>query len=106
MDHFHQLREGVTEVIVTKHFKRDAPGFDTNLILDNEHKEFTHLHKFEENVEGHHIFRALQNKTHFVYAITNDHRLVFLRAFYNFKEYKKFLENKKDIRCTLSSMQK
>jgi len=91
---FHELKEHVTQVLMTKHFHRDAKDFDMHQIL--EHEEYTKLHKFEETVHGIHIFRALINKVHYVFAI-DDNRLIMLRAFHNFKEYKKFLENKKDI---------
>jgi len=97
MDHFHQFKPNITEVILTKHFHRDAPGFDTKVVTDCEHDNCTHLHKYEENVHGNHVFRALWNRQHIVYAIDSEHRLIFLRAFHNFKEYKKFLEDKKDI---------
>jgi hypothetical protein len=97
-DHFHQLKQNVKEIIVTKHFHRDThDGFDINQIIDGKHSEYTHLHKWEENIDGHNIFRALQDKTHYVYSIDKNHKLIFLRAFHNFKEYKKFLEDKKQI---------
>ncbi|MFH2028754.1 MAG: hypothetical protein ABIJ08_06455, partial [Nanoarchaeota archaeon] len=84
-------------VIVTKHFSKDFPDFETGLVLDSKHEHFTHLHKFEETIGGNHIFRALKDKNHIVYAIDKNHRLVFLRSFHNFKEYKKFLNEKKAI---------
>ncbi len=96
-DHFQQLRPLVNDVVVSKHFKRDAPDFNINLILDCEHMHFTRLHKFEETIEGNHIFRALKDKMHIVYAIDKNHRLIFLRAFNNFGSYKKFLNEKKEI---------
>jgi len=92
--YFNELIRNVDSIIQTKHFKRDAHEFDTGLITHAE--EATHLHKFEETIEHWHIFRALIHKTHYVYAI-NDNNLIFLRAFHNFNEYKKFLEDKKSI---------
>ncbi|MCX6706631.1 MAG: hypothetical protein NT001_00640 [Candidatus Woesearchaeota archaeon] len=96
-DHYQQLRPLIKEVIVTSHFERDLPSFDITSITDCRHENFTHLHKFEETIDGNHIFRALQDHTHIVYAIDKAHRLVFLRAFDNFKEYERFLSNKKKI---------
>lgn len=95
--HFQELRPLVKKIIVSKHFKKDARDFDISQVVDCQHEYFTHLHKFEENIEGNHIFRALQNKTHIVYAIDKQNRLIFLRAFDSFNAYKKFLENKKKI---------
>ena len=96
-DHFEQLRPLVKEVIVSKHFKRDAPAFDVNLVVDCKHEHFRRLHKFEETIEGNHIFRAVKDEKHIVYAIDKNHRLIFLRAFDSFEEYKKFLNDKKKI---------
>ena len=94
---YQELRPLITEIIVTDHFSRDLPDFDTALVVDGQHEAFRHLHKFEENIEGHHVFRALQHHTHIVYCIDKQHRLIFLRAFKNFKEYKKFLDHKKEL---------
>jgi hypothetical protein len=102
-DHFHQLEPHITEVLVTHHFKRDAPDFDVSQIIDDRHDQFTHLHKFEEAIEGNHIFRALQEHVHYVYVIDKGHRLLFLRAFHNYTEYKKFLDDKKEILRMISS---
>jgi hypothetical protein len=96
-DHFHQLEPHITEVIVTHHFSRDAPEFDVRWITDDRHDQFTRLHKFEENIEGHHIFRALKDHVHYVYAIDARYRLIFLRAFHNFTEYRKFIDDKRAI---------
>ena len=73
-DHFEQLRPAITEVITSKHFLKDAPDFDTNLIVDCQHEYFTRLHKFEETIDGNHIFRAIRRKTHYVYAIDKNKR--------------------------------
>ena len=103
-DHFEQFKPSIKEVIITKHFKRDFPDFDTDLILDSKHEHFTRLHKYEENIEGNHIFRALKDKIHIVYAIDKSHNLIFLRVFHNFKEYMKFLDNKKIILKMIKSI--
>jgi hypothetical protein len=95
--HFQHLRPQITEVLATKHFRRDAPDFDTSLVVDCRYQHFTILHRLEENIRGNHVFRALHNHRHIVYAVDKKHRLIFLRAFYNFKQYEKFLDNKKRI---------
>lgn len=96
-DHYQQLRPLVKEIIKTRHFSRDAPDLDINGIINCEHENFTRMHKFEEIIDGNHIFRALKGKMHVVYAIDKDERLIFLRAFCNFNSYKKFLNDKKMI---------
>ncbi len=95
--HYQELRPLIKEVVVSKRFKKDAPDFDINTILDCQHIYFTKLHKLEETIQGNHIFRALTKGTHIVYVIDKNHRMIFLRAFDNFNSYKKFLENKKKI---------
>lgn len=95
MMHFDQFRENINDIFYTKHFKREEPQFDAEIILKSEFK--THLHKYEENIQGNHIFRALIKRKHYVYVIDKNNNLIMLRVFHNFKEYKKYLENKKKI---------
>ena len=95
--HFQQLRPVITEVLVSKHFLHDMPEFDTSLIVDCRHQHFTILHRLEETIQGNHIFRALYKHHHIVYAVDKKHRLIFLRAFGNFKAYLKFLDDRKKI---------
>jgi mRNA-degrading endonuclease RelE of RelBE toxin-antitoxin system len=102
-DLFQKLRSNITAVIVSKHFSHDYPEFDINSVIDCDHAYFRHLHKFEESIEGNHIFRAVSGNVHIVYAIDRQNRLVFLRAFKNFNEYKKFLNNKKQVLEIISS---
>jgi len=97
-NHFEQFRPLIKDVIATHHFKKDMPDFDSSLILDSRHSSFTRLHKLEESIDGVHIFRAVMKKTHIVYAVDKKYRLILLRAFRNFKEYKKFLDDKKKIK--------
>lgn len=94
--HFRALRPLVKEAVVTKRFMHDAPGFDVNVILDCQHEHFTRLHKFEETINGVHVFRAVKHRKHIVYAIDDKHRMVFLRAFDNYSNYKRYL-NKKQL---------
>ncbi len=97
MDHFSQFRESITKILVTGLFRRDAPGFDIKQIIDGNNSLFTHLHKYDENISGSHVFRALRDGVHYVNAIDKPQRLVFLMAFSNFDEYRKFLDDKKTI---------
>ncbi|MFH1510978.1 MAG: hypothetical protein ABIF10_04745 [Candidatus Woesearchaeota archaeon] len=101
-DHYSSLRPLVKEIIVSKHFEKDLPGFDVSLIVDCDHAGFTRLHKFEETIDGNHIFRAIKDHTHIVYCIDKSHNLIFLRAFSNFKAYAKFLDDKKAILAMIS----
>lgn len=103
-EHFLQLLPTVTKIVKTRHFEKDAPDFDISLVTDSKHQNFTELHKFEETIEGNHIFRALWRHLHMVYCIDKEHRLIFLRAFNNFKEYKKFLDNKREISQIISEI--
>jgi len=96
-DHFERLRPLVKEIVVTKSFLKDAPDFNVNSIIECEHAYFRELHKFEEAIDDNYIFRALRDKIHVVYVIDKNHRLIFLRAFRNFKVYKRFLDDKKEI---------
>ena len=89
--HYQKLRPLVKQVNISKRFKKDAPDFNINTILDCQHTYFTKLHKLEETIQGNHIFRALTKRTHIVYVIDKDYRMIFLRAFDNFNSYKKFL---------------
>jgi hypothetical protein len=100
-DHYQQLRPLVKEIVVTKQFHRDVPDFDINAVVDCKHAYFTHLHKFEETIDGNHVFRALKDKVHVVYCIDRQNRLLFLRAFHNFSLYRKFLNDKKEILAIL-----
>jgi hypothetical protein len=95
--HFRQAHPNIKEVITTGHFIKDAPDFNTRIITDCQHENASMLHKFEETINGNHIFRALVQGRHIVYAIDKNNRLIFLRAFRNFKEYEKFLTDKKQI---------
>ncbi len=94
---FEHLRPLITEVVVSKAFERDYPGFDPGLVLECSHMHFRKLHKFEENIKGNMVFRALVGHTHIVYCVDSLHRLIFLRAFANFELYKHFLSDHKKV---------
>lgn len=100
------IRPSIKEVVVTKHFARDLKGKEevssiVKDILDCSNLEFTELHKFEENIDGNLIFRAKKRQTHFVYFVDKKMRIIFLRAFKNFTEYKRFLDDRRRMRRIL-----
>jgi mRNA-degrading endonuclease RelE of RelBE toxin-antitoxin system len=106
-NHFMTVRPHLKAVVVSKHFTRDLKSKETvtsivNDVLDCSNLEFNELHKFEENVDGNLIFRARKGGTHLVYGVDKQMRIVFLRAFRNFGEYKKFLDDKQSIRNMLA----
>ncbi len=106
-DHFMELRPLVKEVIISHHFKKDLKDEKVisqivQTILDCNHIAFHELHKFEEDIGGNFIFRAKKDKLHYVYCIDKTKRIIFLRSFKNFNEYKKFLEDKKGIKRVIS----
>jgi hypothetical protein len=67
--------------------------------------EFTELHKFEENIDGNLVFRAKKEGIHIVYCVDKRKRIIFLRAFRNYGEYGKFLEDKKEIKRMIAHEQ-
>lgn len=104
--HFMAIRPFVKSVVVSRHFVRDLKneterGSIIRDILDCSDLEFSELHKFEENIGGNLVFRAKKEGKHIVYGVDKKMRVVFLRAFRNFGEYKKFLDNRAGIRRML-----
>jgi mRNA-degrading endonuclease RelE of RelBE toxin-antitoxin system len=101
-----ELRPSLKEIIVSKHFKRDLKDEEKiksiiKNILDCSHMEFTELHKFEENIEGNLLFRAKKGNLHIVYCVDKLNRIIFLRAIRNFDEYRRFLEDKKELKLMI-----
>ncbi len=101
------VRPSIKVVVVSKHFARDLKNEEERNsiikdILDCSNVEFNELHKFEENIDGNLIFRAKKEGMHIVYGVDKKMRIVFLRAFRNFAEYKKSLDGKKDLRKMLA----
>jgi hypothetical protein len=62
------------------------------------------MHKFEENIDGTLVFRAKKEGVHMVYCVDKQMRVIFLRAFTNYSEYGKFLEDKREIRKMVSNI--
>ena len=107
--HFMKVRPMIKDVLVSKHFIKDFKNEEKmkaiiGSILDCSHMEFNELHKFEENINGNLIFRAKKENLHIVYCVDKDMRILFLRAIKNFEEYKKFIENKKEIVIMIESL--
>lgn len=108
-EHFLHFFKDIQGIKYSHHFMRDVKHEESlrdidKKILDPEESAFTELHKFEENIEGSHIFRAKKEQFHIVYAVTDEKELVFLRAIKNFTEYEKFLADKKGIKELINSI--
>lgn len=104
---FMNVRPSIREAVVSKHFVRDLKNEEEmnsiiRDVLDCSSLEFTELHKFEENLDGNLIFRAKKGGMHIVYCVDKKLRIIFLRAIKNYTEYKKFLEDKKEITRMIS----
>jgi mRNA-degrading endonuclease RelE of RelBE toxin-antitoxin system len=100
--HFMAVRSHIKSVAVTKRFFKDLKDLEeaksiVRDVLECSSSDFYELHKFEEHVDGNMIFRAKKEGMHIVYCVDKNMRIIFLRVFRNFKEYEKFLENKKEI---------
>ena len=102
------IRPLIKAAIITKRFIRDLKNEEetktiVNEVLDCSNIDYYELHKFEENINGNLIFRAKKKGTHIVYGLNKEMQLVFLRAIKNYKEYVKFLEDKKEINRLISN---
>ena len=100
--HFVAVRPYITSVVVTKRFFKDLKDDEiaksiVRDVLDCFNADFNELHKFEEHMDGCMIFRARKDRMHIVYCVDKNMRIIFLRVFKNYKEYAKFLEDKKEI---------
>ena len=104
--HFKQLQPSIKEYKISKHFPRDIKNSDEIIksILSCEHSCFTELHKFEKKIDDLTIFRAKIDGVHIVYAINSKKMMFFLRAFKNFSDYSRFLENNKEIENMANSL--
>ncbi len=96
------VRPHIKSVVVTKHFLKDLKDLEeaksiVRDVLDCSNADFYELHKFEEHVNGSMIFRAKKEGMHIIYCVDKNMRIIFMRVFKNFKEYEKFLEDKREI---------
>jgi len=97
------IRPSIKTLVISKHFIRDLKDkeeVDSIVcgVLDCSNIDFNELHKFEEDIDGNLIFRARKEGTHIVYCVDRRMRIIFLRAFKNYGEYRNFLENRKEIK--------
>lgn len=100
--HFMAVRPNICGVVVTKRFFKDLKNEEkakeiVRDILDCSNTDFYELHKFEEHVAGCMVFRAKKEGMHIVYCVDKNMRIIFMRVFKNFKDYKKFLDDKKEL---------
>jgi mRNA-degrading endonuclease RelE of RelBE toxin-antitoxin system len=100
--HFMTIRPSLKTLVVSRHFVRDLKDKEemnsiVNGVLDCSNADFNELHKFEEDIDGNLIFRARKDGIHIVYCVDKKMRIIFLRAFKNYNEYKRFLDDRKEI---------
>jgi len=100
--HFMAVRPNIRGVVVTKRFLKDLKDEEkakeiVRDVLDCATADFYELHKFEEHIAGCMVFRAKKEGMHIVYCVDKNMRIIFMRAFTNFKEYEKFLDDKKEV---------
>ena len=105
--HFRTIRPSIRGIAISRHFLRDLKDEEElksiiEDVLDCSGLEFHELHKFERNIDGNLIFRAKKERLHIVYCVDKELRIIFLRAMRNFAQYKRFLENKREILRMLS----
>ncbi len=98
-----RIRPLIKAAYISKRFVKDLKNQDeavslANEILDCSNADYFELHKFEENIDGYLIFRAKKGGTHIVYGVDKEMQLLFLRAFRNYSEYERFLDDKKEIK--------
>jgi mRNA-degrading endonuclease RelE of RelBE toxin-antitoxin system len=106
---FMRVRPYLKSVVISKHFVKDCKTEEEaksiiQKVLDCSDLEFTELHKFEENIDGNLIFRAKKEGTHIVYCVDKSMQIIFLRAIRNFNEYKRFLDDRKQIKKIIAKL--
>jgi hypothetical protein len=107
--HFMNIRPRIKTLVISKHFIRDLKDKEemdsiVNGVLDCSNVDFSELHKFEEDIDGNLVFRAKKEGTHIVYCVDKKMRIIFLRAFRNYSEYGKFLEDRKEIKKMIARL--
>jgi hypothetical protein len=107
--HFMNIRPRIETLVVSKHFIRDLKDKEemdsiVSGVLDCSNIDFNELHKFEEDIDGNLVFRAKKEGTHIVYCVDKKMRIIFLRAFRNYSEYGKFLEDRKEIKKMIARL--
>jgi mRNA-degrading endonuclease RelE of RelBE toxin-antitoxin system len=107
--HFLGVRPFIKEAVISRRFIKDLKDQRevesvVNAVLDCSSVDFFELHKFEESLNGNLIFRAKKEGVHLVYCVDKQMRIIFLRAFKNYSEYSKFLEDKREVMKVLSRL--
>jgi mRNA-degrading endonuclease RelE of RelBE toxin-antitoxin system len=107
--HFLAVRPFIKEAVISRRFIKDLKDQRevesvVNAVLDCSSVDFFELHKFEESLNGNLIFRAKKEGVHLVYCVDKQMRIIFLRAFKNYSEYSKFLEDKREVMKVLSRL--
>jgi mRNA-degrading endonuclease RelE of RelBE toxin-antitoxin system len=105
--HFRTIRPSVKSIVISKHFIKDLKGGGeaesiVGDVLDCSNIDFSELHKFEMDIDGNLLFRAKKGGIHIVYVVDKRMRIIFLRAFKNYSEYEKFLNDRNTIRKTIA----
>lgn len=106
--HFLAVRPFIKEAVISRRFMKDLKDEQevnsiVNAVLDCSSVDFE-LHKFEESLDGNLIFRAKKEGVHLVYCVDKQMRIVFLRAFHNYSDYGKFLEDKREVKRQLANL--
>ncbi len=106
--HFGQLQPSIEGYKTSKHLVHDIknPKEIIEKILSCEHTCSSELHKFEKKIGDFSVFRAKINRVHIVYAIDSKKMVFFLRAFKNFGDYTRFLEDDKEIENMIRLLRK
>jgi hypothetical protein len=106
-NHFMKIRPLLKATFISRRFIKDVKGEEkaksfVSDILDCSNVDYYELHKFEENIDGYLIFRSKKEGTHIVYCVDREMQLFFLRAFRNYRDYERFLRDKRGIRRLVS----
>ncbi len=102
------IRPALKILVISKRFAKDLKDEKqiesiADAVLDCSSVDFYELHKFEKTVNGNLVFRAKANGIHVVYCVDREMRLILLRAFKNYAEYKRFLDDEKEIDRTIKN---
>jgi len=95
--HLMTIRPHIRSIVVNKRFLENLKDEEKakellREALDCPNADFNKLHKFEEHVNGYMVFRAKTEEMHIVCCVDKNKRIIFMRAFKNFKQYEKFIE--------------
>ena len=92
MQHFEEIKPEISGYEVTKHFKRDLKDSSLGMVMTVLNSGYSEeLHKFEFKKKDRMYFRAKIEGYHILYCF-HDGIVTFLRAFKDFNDYTRFLE--------------